>query len=315
MKIKLFTHTDFDGISCGILGILAFGKESIDIEYCDYSNINEQVENFYIGSEKNKYDIIFITDISVNNDVATIIDYYKDEKYYPKTVLLDHHPTALELNKYDWAKVEAMLNDKEKTSGTRMFYDWLLNSNILKIAISDDILKNVKDFVEIVRKYDVWQWKAENDLIPKQWNDLFYIMGRNEFIESIIYRLKMYNIFGFCDFDLKLLKYKQRDIDSYIESKNKQIIVKNILGHKAGIIFGEQYCSELGNKLCELHPELDFIVIIDMSSAISYRSIGDKLDLGNDVAKVYGGGGHMNAAGNPINNDIRNKVLSLLFNK
>ena len=313
MKIKLFTHTDFDGISCGILGILVFGKENIDIEYCDYGNINEQVENFYIGSGKNKYDMIFITDISVNSDVATIIDYYKDEKYYPKIVLLDHHPTALELNEYDWAKVKIMLNDKEKTSGTRMFYDWLLNNNILKIAISDDILKNVKDFVEIVRKYDVWQWKAENDLVPKQWNDLFYIMGRNEFIESIIYRLKMYDTFGFCDFDLKLLQYKQRDIDSYIESKNKQIIEKDILGYTAGVVFGEQYCSELGNRLCELHPELNFIVIIDISKAISYRSIGDKIDLGNDVAKVYGGGGHFNVAENPISDDIRNKVINLLF--
>ena len=32
MKIKLFTHNDLDGVSCAILGILAFSKENIDIE-------------------------------------------------------------------------------------------------------------------------------------------------------------------------------------------------------------------------------------------------------------------------------------------
>ena len=41
--IKLFTHTDLDGIGCAILAKLAFGEE-VDIEYCDYDNINEKVK-------------------------------------------------------------------------------------------------------------------------------------------------------------------------------------------------------------------------------------------------------------------------------
>ncbi|WP_101514320.1 DHH family phosphoesterase [Clostridium botulinum] len=269
-----------------------------------------------MGAEKNEYDKIFITDISVNEKIATIIkQYYTDETYNPDIQLLDHHPTALELNKYDWAKVQINLNDKEKTSGTRMFYDYLKENRYLDShAVVYNQYTNIETFVEIVRKYDIWQWKEENYLIPKQWNDLFYIMGREDFIESILYRLTHYDIFGFSDFDLQLLKYKQREIDNYIKSKDKELIVKDILGYKAGIIFGEQYHSEVGNRLSETHPELDFIVIINMSKAISYRNIGNKVDLGKDVAEIFEGGGHPNAAGSPISDEFRNKVINEIFN-
>ncbi|BAO04830.1 uncharacterized protein CBO05P1_111 [Clostridium botulinum B str. Osaka05] len=315
-KVKLFTHTDMDGIGCSILGILAYGKENINIEYCNYNDINEKVKEFYIGSEKNEYDKIFITDISVNKKVATIIEqYYTDETCNPSTQLLDHHPTALELNEYDWAKVQINLNDKEKTSGTRMFYDYLKeNGGLNSYQTTYERCINLYDFIEIVRRYDIWQWKADNDLIPKQWNDLFYIMGREDFIKSILYRLTHYDIFDFSDFDLKLLEYKQREINNYIESKDKELIVKNILGYKAGIIFGEQYHSEVGNRLSEIHPELDFIVIINMSKAISYRNIGNKVNLGKDVAEIFGGGGHPNASGSPISNETRSNLINELFN-
>ena len=39
--IKLFTHTDLDGVGCAILAKLAFGEE-VDISYCNYDDINER---------------------------------------------------------------------------------------------------------------------------------------------------------------------------------------------------------------------------------------------------------------------------------
>lgn len=313
-KIKLFSHTDMDGIGCAILGLLAFGKDNIDIEYCNYNDINEKVEEFVLNPVSDNYDKIFITDISVNENVAEGINNLFCKCNINKIELFDHHPTALELNKYDWCNVKINLNDKEKTSGTRMFYDYLKEKGDLEsYEITYERCINLYNFVEIVRRYDIWQWKAENDLIPKQWNDLFYIMGREDFIETILYRLTHYNTFDFSDFDLQLLKYKQREIDTYIENKNKELIIKDILGYKAGVIFGEQYHSEVGNRLSEMHPELDFIVIINMSKSISYRNIGDKLDLGKNIAEIFGGGGHPNASGSPISDEFKNKVINDLF--
>ena len=45
-KIKLFTHTDLDGVGCAILAYLAFGRENVDVEYCNYDDVDEKVETF-----------------------------------------------------------------------------------------------------------------------------------------------------------------------------------------------------------------------------------------------------------------------------
>ena len=138
-------------------------------------------------------------------------------------------------------------------------------------------------------------------------------MGREDFIDNMINKIKLGQV---ClnDMELKLLEYKQRDIDKYIESKSKLIIREDILGYKAGIVFAEQYISELGNKLCEMNADLDFIAIINMSHSISYRSVKDSLHLGNDIAKVYyNGGGHAKAAGSAISDKIRSKVIGMIF--
>ena len=50
--VKLFTHTDLDGIGCAILAKLAFG-DNVNIEYCNYDNINESVKKFINGEINN----------------------------------------------------------------------------------------------------------------------------------------------------------------------------------------------------------------------------------------------------------------------
>ena len=49
--IKLFTHTDLDGVSCEILGRIAFG-EDIDVVRCGYGNIDDKVEEFINSDEE-----------------------------------------------------------------------------------------------------------------------------------------------------------------------------------------------------------------------------------------------------------------------
>ena len=44
--VKLFSHTDLDGIGCGILAKLVFGKDNVEISYCDYDNIDSTVKEY-----------------------------------------------------------------------------------------------------------------------------------------------------------------------------------------------------------------------------------------------------------------------------
>lgn len=321
-KIKLFTHTDLDGIGCAILAYLAFGRENVDIEYCDYSNVNDKVVEFWDDPELEAYDYIFITDISIKEKLAIHIT---NEASEPRVRLFDHHATALGLNKYDWCEVSVM-NDTLgiKTSGTELFYTYLRRRGRFE-HLSVNVIGNIDGFVDIVRDYDTWRWKelGKKGIIRKQVNDLFYIYGREKFIDwalGQILTLKLYR--GISDFpiysekDIALLDQKQKDIDIYVEEKNRQLFNRvDEVGHTYGVVFAERYFSELGNRLCELNTDLAYIAMIDISSGtVSYRTIRDDIDVGGEIAHAYGGGGHPKAAGSTFDKDqIQRTVHGLIF--
>ena len=69
-------------------------------------------------------------------------------------------------------------------------------------------------------------------------------------------------------------------------------------GHTYGVVFADRFVSELGDRLSESHPELDYIAMIDIShGTVSYRTTSEDIDLGNEIAHSHGGGGHRKAAG------------------
>ena len=282
--IKLFTHTDLDGVGCAVLAKFAFGND-VDIEYCNYDEINEKVEE-YFNSEL-KYDC-HITDISINEELACKIN--NDDKNFK---LLDHHATALGLNKFDWCTVKVENEDGIKTSGTELYYNYLINNGFLN---EYDVLDR---FSELVRNYDTWRWATLGDdgIICKQVNDLLYLYGREKFINWCLGGLH-FDTFPKLEYADKLvLEIEQNNIDSYVEKKNKQMLIIPLCGRTCGVVFAEKYFSELGNRLCQMRPEIDFVAMIDMSGTVSYRTVKDDIDLGKDVASLFGGGGHAKAAG------------------
>ena len=177
-KIKLFTHTDLDGIGCAVLAYLAFGAENVDVEYCDYKDVDDKVAKF-IDQEMfdPKYDKVFITDISISKELAY-------ETHHTASsidiMLFDHHATAEHLNKYIWATVRVTSPSTGiKTSGTKLFYQHLLLQGYFD-KYDDFVCSNIRSFVEKVNDYDTWRWKEEADLgydgiICKQINDLFHM--------------------------------------------------------------------------------------------------------------------------------------------
>ena len=166
---KIFTHTDLDGVGCAVLA--KYHNLEIEIEFCDYDNVNQKVidfldNNIALGD-------LYITDISVSDDIAQRLDYDTD------FILLDHHPTALALNKYKCCTVK--VEDEKtglKTCGTELFYHWLVEYGYIEKS------KVLDRFVEIIRNYDTWRWAelGEKGIISKKINDLLYIYGRDNFI-------------------------------------------------------------------------------------------------------------------------------------
>lgn len=299
--IKLFSHSDFDGVSCAVLAKLAFG-EDVDIEYCNYNDADSKVEEFF-NSELD-YEC-HITDISISEELASRIN--DSEKKYQ---LLDHHCTALNLNKFDWcnAQVENE-NTGIKTSGAELYYHWLVNNNYLTRT---DVLDR---FVEVVRDYDTWRWKelGEDGVICKQVNDLLYIYGRKKFVDWCIAQINNEVFPNLYASDVLVLEIEQKKIDDYVKAKDKHLFIGDMCGMKCGFVFAEKYSSELGNRLCEMHPEFDFVAIINMDGTVSYRTIRDDIDLGKEVAQVFGGGGHPKAAGSRFSNEVKMNIIKEIF--
>lgn len=301
--IKLFTHTDLDGVGCAILAKLAFGEE-VDISYCNYDDIDVMVKEFI--DKENDIDMCHITDIRIVDELANEIDEKFDNFY-----VLDHHPTALYLNKYSWCTVTIENEETHiKTSGTEMYYYWLIDNGYL---YESDVLGR---FAELVRNYDTWRWSelGEDGAICKQVNDLMYLYGRDKFITWCISEIRDEVFPKLYAADELLLSTKQREIDEYVEEKNEQLFTSPMCGRVCGFVFAEKYVSELGNRLCKMHPEIDYVAMIDMGNKkVSYRTVKDDIDLGKDVAQLFGGGGHPKTAGSEFSIDVQFKTIEKIF--
>lgn len=313
MKIKLFTHTDLDGYGCAILARLVAGDDNVNISYCGYYDINEKIKAFINKKEYMKFDYIFITDISVNDEVALLIDSVQEDCEY-KFYLLDHHPTAMNLSKYNWTRIQ-IEDSIEKVCGTSLFYETLTQYNFIASS------KDLDLFVEKIKRYDTWLWHDKyNDIDAKHLNDLFKIYGPSNFSNNYIFRLRSSNLNRFelfTDIDKFLIELEENKINKYIFKKEKSMEVreKEINGkiYKFGIIIADDYISEMGNKISAKHPELDFIAIVSSLKTISYRTTKKDIDLGNDIASYYGGGGHPQTAGSQISNELKQSILDAIF--
>lgn len=300
---KIFTHTDLDGVGCAVLA--KYYNPNIEVEFCDYDNGNQKVSDFLDNNIA--LGDLYITDISVSEEIAQRLDDNTD------FILLDHHPTALDLNKYKCCTVKVEDdNTGLKTCGTELFYHWLVEYGYIEKS------KVLDRFVEIIRDYDTWRWSELGDagVECKLINDLLYIYGRDNFMKWCLKSFSN-NIFPyFTDTESTLLKLRQEEIDRYVEKKNKEIFTQALCGKVSGFVFASKFTSELGNRLCKLHPEIDFVTIINIEDCtVSYRTVKDDIDLGKDVAAQFGGGGHPKAAGSQFDKTVWINIFRNVFGR
>lgn len=300
MKSFIFSHiADCDGITPIILSKLVF-------EEIDYKLLDNPVDNDFLEFVNNhnfdSYDYIYMTDLCINEDTINKLD----ESFIKKFKIFDHHIANMEMNKYDFITVISNLNGIEE-SGTSLYYKHLCKEFENKM-----LNKNVvKDIVEIVRKADTFSFE-ENEEKNFTLTDFLSIMGIDKYI-NYFYDFILNNDEFYLEEKYKFLfeVENQRKIN-YVEEKSKQMITSYINPYKVGIVFAESYRSILGNVLAKKNPDLDFIIIINISRSISYRGIKDDINL-SDFASIYGGKGHKHASGSPLPNNIQKLIIKEIF--
>ena len=293
MKKLLITHTDLDGISPILL--LKLTGEKFDYKNAEPSELDEVFEE--LKPELDKYEQIIFTDLTVSMNVY---DYINENNL--NVVVLDHHITHDYANQFKYATVKVELNGR-KTCATELFYEYLKDKY--------DVMKSekIKEYVEYVRQLDTYTFESDE---PKKLENIRTVYGREEFIKVMKRRLlSKKEHFEFNAFEKKFIKLKQQEIENYLVKKDELMKKYEINGKVIGIVFCDKYKSELGNYLCNQHPDVEFVAMIDPCKAVSYRGVGDA-DCGS-FAEIYGGGGHKLASGSPFDDDMRDRIVKEYF--
>lgn len=323
-NIILITHNDLDGVFCGALASLAYPApdHNVTIYYCGYDNVNERVQEVLeMIKTLEGNTVVYVTDISVKEEIAEMIDAVNRQKIVGDSVvsfcLLDHHGNdqVMALNKYCWATVKVFMDNHpdKKTSGTKMFFEKLLSNGALVQRMGVPGLENLRDVVDLVRKYDTWEWVATNDEVPNKLNTLFKLYPRRMFVEvfSDIDRYETADFVFFNEIEETIIALDEEKKKSYIKAKMKEVCMLTIDGKCAGVVMAEQYINDVAHEITARHQSCDLAVVVT-SKTLSFRT--DKEDVNVAlIARKFGGNGHPKAAGAQISEDIRNDMLSDLI--
>lgn len=303
MKVFLFSHiADCDGITPIILSKLAF--EQVDYELVE-RDIDTAFLTFINEKRDEEYDQVFITDLCISKDVVDQIP----ERVKLKLHIFDHHISSITMTEYPFIQVVVKDEKNSLQSGTSLYYNYLCqeyNNEVLSKPVT-------KEFVELVRLLDTWEWKEQNKIEAKWLGSILSIIGIDEYINYYYHYILNQNSFSFEEKFRYLLEIEDKKIQEYILLKEKQLIPCNIQNHPVGIVFAEQYRSLVGNALAEKYShQYDFIVIINVSRSISYRAVKNEINV-NDIASCYGGHGHKLAAGSPLPEKLKENIISMIF--
>ena len=292
MKDLLISHiSDIDGVSPVIL--LKLTKVEFDYILKEPHEMDEFVEEL-LKEDLNSYQNIYITDLALSENFYKKI---KESGYAYKFKIFDHHKTHLFAKDY-----ENVVIDIEEC-GTTLFYNYLSKKYKLK--------KIVEDYIKHVKNLDLWLWVEKSDFMAKELGNIFDLYGRNTYIEEMYQKLKRGKKFKWNKFENKILKIEKDTVDRYLKKKDKELYKIEYDGYLIGAVFSERYRSELGKYLSSIHPELDLVVMINMSGGLSLRTEKD-IDI-SILAQKLNGGGHKKACGAPIEEEVKESILKNIF--
>lgn len=308
MKVLLFTHkSDIDGMGNAVLAKLAF--EEVEYVLCETFSLQEKIAKYYNNEKIYDYDKIFVTDLWLEE--PTLSKVANDKKLKDKFFVFDHHKSALEgdFNKYPFTTIR-IFDEKGMCSGTSLFYEYLTNNKFI-----DKRIEGIKEFSELTRKYDTWEWKTKyNEEMPHELTLLFDAVGCDNYIKLIFEKLKNNNKnFTFKKIEKMLIDNKRKQSQEKLENYAKKVYYAEVLGLKAGIVFIDyEYRNDLAEYFRKNNFAMDFAMLIALDyGTISYRSIKENINV-RIIAETFGGKGHDKTASSPISEEQKKALIEIL---
>ena len=323
-RVLLLTHTDMDGAGPAVLLRNVFGH--VDVLHCSNAEVSRTIRNSATDPETAKnYDFLIVSDISCSEADAEVINRFKTIN----VVLLDHHQTAVELNRFPWACVQPELlqgsfrddilygTDKKPahSSGTSLVYDYLEYCGLTDRLPNPELARYL---VFLIAGYDTWDWVNVfgKDMRFRDLQTLFMQYGIDEFENVFAKRIADPDAAElFSDTDRLLLRIA--------ESKRKHFL-EDIVVHRirtGNIRFGERYYSFAYCSVSENMPDVFEYMrdsydvdlhMIDYGSGVSFRTNRPDINAG-EIVRRCGGGGHPGAGGVKIPLEKRKDMLEAVL--
>lgn len=305
MRTLILSHkADIDGLSPVIF--LKLIREKLDVVLLNANDICPKLHEIIKNQSYKKYDEIFVTDLTLDKKTCELIMSTGDsDKFHT----FDHHAFDLSANNYPFGVAISRNDDGVNECATSLFYKYLVE------RYPETFDNNaIKEYTELVRLNDTWDWAKTNNQDAKNLSEIHSILGRDNYIETYLDFLKNnQEKFYYTDDQKYLLKIEQDRITRYLEETEKTMFHATLCGKRCGIVFAESHRSILGNYLTEKYSHLiDFVVIINMQQGISLRSRTEDVDV-SEIASIYGGGGHVKAAGAPMDNKLKKEVIKMIL--
>lgn len=312
MKVLLFTHkSDIDGMGNAVLAKLAFS--SPEYVLCETFNLQNEISKYYENGKIYDYDFIFVTDLWLEE--PTLSKVAEDKRLQGKFFVFDHHKSAIEgnYNRYPFTTIR-LSDERGLCSGTSLFYEYLVNENFL-----DPDNELIREFSELTRKYDTWEWKTKyDDEAPHELTLLFDSVGCEGYIKLMYEKLKNSKLksFEFDSLERMLINNKIDQVKEALSNYAKKIHYREVLGLKAGIVFIDyQYRNDLAEYFRENNFDMDFTMLVALDyGTISYRNVKEGVDV-RLIAEAMGGRGHDKAASSPISQEVKEELLNILINE
>lgn len=293
-KILMISHmADIDGMGSVILAD-KFYDNQVDYILAEIKDLAEIFDTFDFSN----YEIVYLCDLPLIPSAMDVLD--KHEEIITKLKHFDHHPSYGEVVP-NYVNAHVTLNGR-KTCGTELFYNYLLSLS----TKLDNPFFHV--FVEATREQDTWNFLEEAHN-AKMLACVYGIIGPEAYIELIdslneLEEFKLPKLFSDL-YEADLVRQKH-----YIDFVNKNLLVTTYKQYKMGVTIAEQYRSLLGDEICKMRPDLDFLMILNYSrNSVSLRCIKDDIDLNEIGAEFHhDGGGHKKAAGFDIDEESIPKI-------
>ena len=269
-----FTHTDLDGYGCAVLLQRAGITTPERTKFVSYNDLKTEIVNVP------KESAIIITDLSANQQVMRMFSRFKHVVY------LDHHTTT------EWI-AQTRANDPKM--------DIIVDTEYCATSITARWLKRrgirvEERFVKLVNDHDLWK----NEMPDSDRLNILTSLKGQDFVPYMV------------NMDVEdALKRNAEDIDRKLEERadyvaNTKAIVSD--DNKQCVAFAEKYQSYVGDYW--IKQGYDPVFIINLRCArVSVRT---KNINAAKLCQQNGGGGHVCAAGFPMN-DYMVEAMSKAF--